>query len=311
MSANHPISLCMIVKNEEGHLEKCLLSIKDHVDEIVIVDTGSTDNTPSIAKKYAHKFEEYVACNGPDGKIRDFSMARNRSFELASHDWAVWIDADDVVRHADRIPQLLEKYSTAPSPRLIMFPYEYAHDDQGRVTCVHQRERVFYPRSAFVWKNPVHEIVSPKNPGTFMHRDESIVIDHRRVESGKVFDNTRNLNILKDFYKRHGESDVRQLYYLGLEYGNAGDVGNSIKFHKRYMELSGWDEEKFMACLEVVRHYQSLGDYENALEWSFRSLGIREGWAESYFSLCRIYYFMAQRGGPDEQRNWEKVLITE
>lgn len=71
-----PVSLCIIVKNEPL-LENCLKSIKDYVEEIVIVDTGSTDNTPEIAKKYADIFEVYTGCNDPvTGLIEDFSNAR-------------------------------------------------------------------------------------------------------------------------------------------------------------------------------------------------------------------------------------------
>lgn len=72
ITENKTVSLCMIVKNEENYLDQCLKSVKDFVDEIIIVDTGSTDNTIAIANKYTQQVRHYN-WNG------DFSAARNYS----------------------------------------------------------------------------------------------------------------------------------------------------------------------------------------------------------------------------------------
>jgi glycosyltransferase involved in cell wall biosynthesis len=82
------LSLAMIVKNEAEHLEKCLSTARPHVDEIVVVDTGSTDGTQAIAQRYADVFEEI---EWPDS----FSVARNHSFDLASGDYIMWLDGDE------------------------------------------------------------------------------------------------------------------------------------------------------------------------------------------------------------------------
>jgi glycosyltransferase involved in cell wall biosynthesis len=82
------LSLAMIVKNEAEHIEKCLSTARPHVDEIVVVDTGSTDGTQAIAQRYADVFEEI---EWPDS----FSVARNHSFDLASGDYIMWLDGDE------------------------------------------------------------------------------------------------------------------------------------------------------------------------------------------------------------------------
>ena len=89
------ISLCMIVRDEEAVLERCLNSIKDVVDEIVIVDTGSKDNTVEIAKRFTNNvyFFEW---------IDDFATARNYSFSKGTKDYLMWFDADDVMFEEDR-----------------------------------------------------------------------------------------------------------------------------------------------------------------------------------------------------------------
>lgn len=305
-----PVSICLIVKNEEKNIERCLQSIRPHVAEICVVDTGSSDKTPEIVQKYADKFEVYTDCNDPQtGLIEDFSQARNRSFELATQPWLMWIDGDDEVQNADKIESIITEQGVhRETPLMVMFPYEYSHDDKGNVTCLHWRERLVTPKAAFKWKGPVHEILNPEIPGTAIIRKEDTRIIHRRNQVGKVIESGRNLRILKKYYNKVGESDVRQLYYLGLEYGNNGDIGNSIRFHKRYVELSGWDDEKFLACLKITEHYQGIGQYEDAIEWALKALTVREGWSEAYFALGKSYYFMAQRGGPDERRHWERAI---
>lgn len=306
-----PISVCLIVK-DEPLIEQCLKSIRPYVNEICIVDTGSTDGTQTICKTYADRFEVFLDCNNPEtGLIENFAQARQRSFELASNDWVMWIDGDDEVKNAERLAEFVAQKDKERnnSPYLCMFPYEYSRDGDGNVNCYHWRERLVNPGKSFKWISPVHEVLTPTIPGTIMDRRNDIVtIVHNRDKSGKQVEPGRNLRILKKHYDEAGDSDVRLLYYLGLEYGNVGDLGNSIKFHKRYVELSGWDDEKFLACLKVAEHYQTMGQFEDALTWGLKSLTIREGWGEGYFNLGRSYYHMAQRGGPEAHRNWEKSV---
>ena len=82
------VSLCMIVKNEENYLPNCLNSIKDIVDEIIVVDTGSTDKTVDIAKSFGAKVYYFPWRN-------NFSEARNESLKYATKDWILILDADD------------------------------------------------------------------------------------------------------------------------------------------------------------------------------------------------------------------------
>lgn len=91
------ISLCMIVKNEERVLARCLNSALRAVDEIITVDTGSTDKTKEIAARYSDKVFDFEWCD-------DFSAARNFAFSKAERDYILWLDADDVL-----LPPDLEK----------------------------------------------------------------------------------------------------------------------------------------------------------------------------------------------------------
>ncbi|NEP72080.1 MAG: tetratricopeptide repeat protein [Okeania sp. SIO2G4] len=82
------LSFCIIVKNEEKNLPRCLASVKDTVDEMVVLDTGSTDRTPEIAQEFGAKVHYFEWCN-------DFAAARNESLKYVTGDWVLVLDADE------------------------------------------------------------------------------------------------------------------------------------------------------------------------------------------------------------------------
>ena len=95
-TAHSELSLCMIVRDEEFSLENTLMTARPHVDEMIIVDTGSTDQTVSIAKKYADKVEHFRW-------IDDFSAARNYSLQFATKPWILVLDADEIIAPEDYV----------------------------------------------------------------------------------------------------------------------------------------------------------------------------------------------------------------
>ena len=102
----HPtVSLCMIVKNEAQTLEKCLCLARPHVDEIVVVDTGSTDGSQEIARRYADVFEEI---EWPDS----FAIARNYSFDMAGSDFILILDGDEYIPNTAHWQRIRESLKT-------------------------------------------------------------------------------------------------------------------------------------------------------------------------------------------------------
>ena len=129
------ISLCMIVKNEEDVLARCLDSVEGIADEIIIIDTGSTDRTKEIAYRYTNHVYDFLW-------IDDFSAARNMSFSKATKDYLLWLDADDILKPSERKKFLELKQRANLTADIVMMPYEIMEDASGRATFVYWRERL-------------------------------------------------------------------------------------------------------------------------------------------------------------------------
>lgn len=285
------ISAALIVRDEAETLPRLLKQLRPHVDELVVCDTGSTDGTPAIARKYADRFSVCLDFNNPDtGLIEDFAGARNRAMEMCSGEWLFWCDGDDEIRGAEHLRALAEQ-SREDNVRIFL-PYEYAHDAQGRCVCLQWRERLMRPIQWLTWMSPVHEVCMPVAgaPGTFGDaKNDQVRIIHRKGESKKPLEPQRNLRILKAYVAKVGEGDVRALYYLGVEAAHAGDMGTALRNLKRYIQLSGWDDEKVMAQLEIARIYRSIGDHESAIHWATEAM-LTKSWPEPYWELAKSFY---------------------
>ena len=142
------LSLCMIVKNEEAVIARCLDCVKDIVDEIIIVDTGSTDKTVEIVSKYTDKIYHFEW-------IKDFSAARNFSFSKATKEYIMWLDADDILTPENQ-EKLRELKRTLP-PDVDMVTCVY---DEHNSAYLHPRGRIVRNCDNAVWLSPVHENIT-------------------------------------------------------------------------------------------------------------------------------------------------------
>jgi glycosyltransferase involved in cell wall biosynthesis len=143
------ISLCMIVKNEEKFLPACLESVKDYVDEIIIVDTGSTDSTVEIAKRYNAKIYHHPWENS-------FSKARNYSLKYATCDWILILDADEKVDKEDA--HKLKDTIKENGVDIIYLPV-IDKPVEGLNTSIFISERLFKNHAGFHYEGIVHNIL--------------------------------------------------------------------------------------------------------------------------------------------------------
>ena len=148
------ISLCMIVKNEEMHIARCLDSIAGLVEEIIVVDTGSMDRTVEIASNYTSKIYSYLWKD-------DFSDARNYSFSKASMDYCMWMDADDILEETEKDKFLQLKQTLLSDVDIEMIKYNTSFDEAGKPSFSYFRERWIRNDSQYRWLGAVHEVIPP------------------------------------------------------------------------------------------------------------------------------------------------------
>ncbi len=293
-SSRIKVSACLIVKNESPHLRNCLESIKDKVDEICIVDTGSTDDSPNIARNFADKFEIFTACNDSHGRIKSFSEARNYCLSLASYDYIFWMDGDDILDSSERICDIICDFDSSPSFQ-IMAPYEYSRDSYGKVNCLLYRERIVYPKHEFQWHGEVHETLFADHGRALTFHTDRFKIIHRPFSHMKDIETGRNLRIFENM--SIGDMTPRDIFYYGCELKDNNQFEKAISILKKYRKLSVWPEEKYSAGIKIAECFLALEDFDNAINY-YLSDEINDRY-ESCFGACKTFYFWARKCGND------------
>ncbi|MDI6879782.1 MAG: glycosyltransferase family 2 protein [Desulfitobacteriaceae bacterium] len=290
-NAEVTISLCMIVRNEEETIARCLNSVKDIPDEIVIVDTGSTDRTKEIVQQYIDKVYDFEW-------IDDFAAARNFAFSKATQDYILWLDADDLLSESDR-EQLLElKKNLDPLMDAVNMPYLLAFDEYGNVTFSLRRNRLVKRSKNFRWIGAVHEYLEVY--GHVLNTD--ICVTHK---GSRENDYGRNLRI---FEARLAKGDVfspRDLYYYANELYDHKLFNRAVEFYQKFLATDqGWVEDKIAACGKLADSFQHLHEKDKELQYMFKSFEYDVPRAEF---CCRIAHHFLQAGNHAQAAFWYKL----
>lgn len=275
------ISLCMIVKNEEDVLARCLDSIRDLVEEIVIVDTGSEDRTKEIARKYTQKVYDFPWRD-------DFAAARNFSFSKAAMQYCMWLDADDVVEPEDRDALLELKSTLAPQTDVVMMRYHTAFDEEGNPAFTYYRERLVRRSAGLVWQGAVHEAITPV--GNVVYSQAAIT--HRKTRPS---DPERNLRILERLLFEKKSLTPREQFYYARELTYHGRDEEAADVFEEFLASGlGWVENEVEACRDLARCYERLGKPEQAFSSLLKSLRFGPPRAEICCELGRFFLERAQ-----------------
>lgn len=271
------ICLCMIVRNEHSTLERCLTSVRDAVDDIVIVDTGSTDDTREIAARFTPHVYDYAWHD-------DFAAARNYSFAKASGDYIMWLDADDVL--SDEARAQLSAFKSEldiRKPDVVMMKYCLAFDSAGNCTVWNYRERLLKRSAGFRWVGAVHEVIAPSG---LIERSE-ISIEHR-PNAKPISD--RNLKIYEGMLAAGKPFTSRDLYYYARElYGHRRYEDAAQRFEEFLNRPDGWIEDRYAACLLLGECHAGMGDERGELAAYYRALEQGEIRAAVCCALGRWY----------------------
>lgn len=287
------VSLCMIVRNEQLTLGRCLTSVAGLVDEIIVVDTGSSDGTRQIAQGFGAHVYDYAWAD-------DFAAARNFSFSKASRDFILWLDADDVLLEKDRDSFRTLRAELDPRVDVVMMRYDAGFDCQGNVTLSYPRERLLKRSRGFQWFEPVHEYIQPA--GLIISAD--ITVTHLR---GKPALSGRNLAIYETMLKAGRPLSSRSLFYYGTELCYHGLYEKAAEALNRFLEAhDGWMEDRVRACCCLADCYQALNRPEQALEALLKSLGFGAPRPEV---CCRLGYHFKATGDYRSAAFWFELAV--
>lgn len=212
------ITLHMIVKNEERTLPTCLKSIRDWVDEIIIVDTGSTDSTCDLARSFGAMVRHFDWVN-------DFSAARNFALAHVRTPWTIWLDADDLALNPEVIKPWCE---LARKNRINALWSTYLQD----ASCYQRRLQIFKTKD-YRWEGVVHENPIAKNQALALHEFTDLKVEHRKPKTRTKTAAKQYLDILlekdptnwlgiAESYKLLGEkAKAEEYYFKAANYPNA------------------------------------------------------------------------------------------
>lgn len=273
------ISLCMIVKNEEAVLERCLNSIKDAVDEIVIIDTGSTDKTKEIAFKFTNKVYDFEW-------IDDFAAARNFAFSKGTLDYLMWLDADDVFEKED-INKIIEfKKRDSLDVSIYTMRYVIKVDKDGNVLNEVKRGRLFRKTDDFKWEGRVHEYINRKG----IVEDLDIKLYHRKEV---INDPKRNLRIYEKMLADGLEFNARDAILFAKSLSAENRYTEAINQYKNVYEnkvKQANEFNRYEAVCEMAVCYRAVGDYKKSYDLITEFLSNNKGYSRIWFEYGE--YFM-------------------
>lgn len=266
------LSVCMIVRDEEQTLARCLDCVRTFADEIIIVDTGSVDNTVSIARSYTDKVAFFKWSD-------DFAAARNYSFSLASCDLVMWLDADDIISEVNA--KKIAALKNCNDFDVAYLKYVAAFDGD-MPSYVYFRERIFRRSMNFKWEGEVHEVVNVS--GRQIYSDASIY--HKKVKQNPA---RRNLSIYQNLISRGLPLDPRQKFYYGRELFFNSMYVECIAVLKDFLAGDGWEENKVEACRTIYCALCKMGNEEQAVRALVYAFTISFPHAEDCCILARYF----------------------
>ncbi|WP_138496167.1 glycosyltransferase family 2 protein [Paenibacillus pinistramenti] len=224
------LSLCMIVKNEEKVLERCLNSVKDTADEMIIIDTGSTDHTKEIARKFTEHVYDFEWIN-------DFSAAKNEALKRATGKWILVLDADEYLTASDAQKMIEFLKTQEPQPHVVynLSIINYTGTEKSGNMMESSADRLF-PNFMDIWfERPIHEQLVSSRPGVqvrFSHVPFRIFHTGYLQETIKEKDkHTRNMEIFDLFKEKHA-FDAYDHFTLGNEYQASGNFKKAAECYQ-------------------------------------------------------------------------------
>jgi len=291
------LSLCMIVKNEEATIERCLASVAPIADELVVVDTGSRDRTKEKALACGATVYDFAWCD-------DFAAARNFALDKARSDWILVLDADEVLGTRDhaKVRQLLNvrdsfayrlfQRSYLANPTVMGWKPNTFDDPEGKGYGGFFDSpliRLFRNHCGFQFEGRVHEVLEPsilrtgKRPITTdipIHHYGKVCSEKTLKEKGELY-----LAIGKTRAAEQA-TDPRALYDLAAQYFELSQLAEAKQYYLKVLELDG---AHYRALCDLGCIYAREGNFTEACASLERALTLNANYLSIYVNLCIVY----------------------
>ena len=311
------ISVVLIAKNEEKTLPRLLESLKG-INDIVLVDTGSTDNTVKIARDAGCNVEEVGDRFkiGPtqeqiDSWKKDYGMepsfklgekyfhyanARNYAASLAKNDWVFSADCDEAIDwDLDKVREAIQDEDH------LTYRFCYTHNPDGSCALEFQQCKM-YRKSKLKWTKWIHEVLTEIEPCKPPKYCDFIYHNHWQNPESKRghYLPGLELSVLDQ------PNDDRNVYYLGREYLWSKKYQEAIVFLEKASELSQWMPEKSQAHVFMGEAYEHLGDINKAIDCYLKAISVYGLRREPYWSLGQAYEKLKR---PSEAKVWYQAAL--
>ena len=265
------------MKNEEENIPRLLKSVEGCFDQIVLVDTGSTDKSVEVAKSLGVQVEYFKW-------VDDFSAARNYSFSFSKSEFTMWLDLDDVlfnregfINFRDTVMHMADYWVAA---------YHYGSDGNGKVTCSFSRERIVRTNKNYRWKYFVHEGIIPTTECR-MQFTQVWAVTHKRTAEDIVKDKSRNLAL---FESRVDQLDSRELYYYGKELFENNRAADAIQYFSKGLKDPNLQmHDRILAMQYLAQCYINCNQNEQAMQICMQGSLLIPNRAEFYTMLADCY----------------------
>lgn len=282
----------LIVKGEDSeakYLKTCLKYIAPHVDGLFITVTHRKGEKPS--QKVMKLCEQHSANVSTFEWVNDFAAARNYNWSQVPEDYTHigWCDADDAVRGAENIKDMVKE-----NPRVDAFSmwYLYAFDEDKNPTVVHHKIRIVKNDGSFYWKDKIHEYIHSDREVDVKHCGDDVDVLHLSDEEHFEAAKERNLEIANEQVEAD-ESDPRGYWNKGKSLMALGKSEEAVEAFETFISLSKSDEEKYLAYLGMADSCFGR-DNEKAYECARNALGLKPSYPDAYMKLGQFKYYDQQ-----------------
>lgn len=275
------LGTAMIVKNEEAMLGKCLESLRG-IDEIVILDTGSTDNTRDVARRYTDKYYEGIYTWNDN-----FAEARNKAREFSTTDWILHIDADEWLDEGG-----IQKAREA----IAKYPHAKALDVTA--ISVPGGSRNIKPRLSrnlpeVYMKGAVHNYLN------ILGEADSGVVIYFSYSPAHKLDPDRAIRILKKELEKNPLAK-RERFYYAREMIYRKRWNEAIENFKLYLKVGQWVPEIVDSLYNLAFCYKQIGEWSNAREYCLRAIGMNPDFKKALTLMGSLSF-------PDNKAKWDRL----